>query len=130
VEDTVNHLESKGHKMSVISNMDLHLGPMLQQARLMRYFDFVLSSLEANCAKPDPIIFPIALEKNSLAPIQPSHCCHVGDTYKTDYMGAEQAGWNIVLINELSDTPEQVRQCKNISKLSSLRNHSLIFSFK
>jgi HAD superfamily hydrolase (TIGR01549 family) len=122
VEDTLNHLESKGHKMGVISNMDLRLGPILQQAGLMHHFDFALSSYEARCAKPDPRIFSFALEKYSLTPIQPSHCCHVGDTYKTDYIGAVQAGWKAVLINQLSDAPEQLCQCKNISELNSLLN--------
>ena len=72
MEDTLNHLQSKGLKMGVISNMDLRLGPILQQAGLVRHFDFALFSFEANCAKSDPIIFSIALEKYSLASTQ--HC--------------------------------------------------------
>ena len=82
--------------MDVISNMDLHLGPILQQAGLVRHFDFALFSFEANCARPDPIIFSITLEKYSLASTQPPHCCDEGDTYKTSYMLALQAGWNAV----------------------------------
>lgn len=124
MEDTLNHLQSKGLKMGVISNMDLRLGPILQQAGLMHHFDFALSSYEARCAKPDQRIFSIALEKyssQSTTPIQPLQCCHVGDTYKTDYIGAVQAGWKAVLINQLSDAPEAC-QCKNIGELNSLLN--------
>ena len=125
VEPVLEQLKKDGLRLGVISNIDPRLEGILQQAGIRHYFEFALSSYEAGCAKPDSKIFQIALEKYSKQATDPTECCHVGDTFKTDCIGATQAGWNAVLVNELpnifvkENLIKNVTQCKDISELHS-----------
>lgn len=125
VEVALTQLKKDGLRLGVISNIDPRLEGILQQAGLRHYFEFALSSYEARCAKPDSKIFHIALEKYSKQATDPSECCHVGDTFKTDCIGATQAGWNAVLVNKLPNASvkenlvKNATQCINISELHS-----------
>lgn len=56
---------------------------------LGEYFEFVVRSEEAGCAKPDPRIFEQAAE---LAKIPLENTLHVGDSLATDVSGARRAG--------------------------------------
>lgn len=103
--------------MGVISNFDPRLNGILKEAGLYHLFEFVLPSYEANTFKPHPTIFQIALERYSKEATLPNECCHIGDTYKEDYVGATQAGWNAILINELSPPADSILWCKTIKEL-------------
>lgn len=103
--------------MGVISNFDPRLNEILKEAGLYHRFEFVLSSYEAKTFKPHPTIFQIALERYSKEATLPNECCHIGDTYKEDFIGATQAGWNAILVNELSPTADSILWCKTIQEL-------------
>ena len=80
-------LKQKGKRIGVISNMDPRLKNILQEAGLSHYFEFILSSYEAQCYKPQADIFRLALAKYSKEYTKPVECCHIGDSYDNDYLG-------------------------------------------
>jgi FMN phosphatase YigB (HAD superfamily) len=95
-------------KLGVISNFDSRLDVLLRNMKLHQYFDFVLSSYQAGCEKPDKEIFQRAIKMSELKDLKPSECLHIGDTPVTDYLGARAAGWNSLLVHDSS--PEKLRQ--------------------
>ena len=103
--------------MGVISNFDPRLEGILREAGLRHQFEFVLSSYEARTFKPHPEIFSTALQRYSKEITKPDECCHIGDTYKEDWIGATQSGWNAILVNELSNSLQPNHWCKTIKEL-------------
>lgn len=103
--------------MGVISNFDPRLEGILREAGLRHHFEFVLSSYEAREYKPHPEIFKAALERYSKEVTEPKDCCHIGDTYKEDWIGATQAGWKAILVNESSNALDLSNWCKSIKEL-------------
>lgn len=103
--------------MGVISNFDPRLSGILQEAGLRHYFEFVLPSYEVSTCKPHPDIFKIALEKYSKEPTAPHECCHVGDTYSKDYVGAINSGWKAILVNESPNSVSKSEWCKTIQEV-------------
>ena len=111
--------------MGVISNMDPRIDNILVEAGIRHYFKFVVASYEVQCFKPHPEIFKIALEKHGKEEIvNPSDCCHIGDSYHEDYLGALQSGWNAILVNELPSPnkvdPPAKDWCRNFQELNEL----------
>lgn len=97
-----------GFKLGVISNFDSRLDVLLRNMKLHQYFDFVLSSYQAGCEKPDKEIFERAIKLSELKDLKPSECLHIGDTPVTDYFGARNAGWYSLLIHD--NHPEKLRR--------------------
>ena len=89
-------------KLGVISNFDSRLDVLLRNMKLQQYFDFVMSSYQAGCEKPDKEIFQRAMKLSELKDLKPSECLHIGDTPVTDYFGARNAGWYSLLIHDSS----------------------------
>lgn len=87
-------------KLGVISNFDSRLDVLLRNMKLNHYFDFVLSSYQAGCQKPDKDIFQMAMKASELKDLKPEECLHIGDTPVTDYFGPRSAGWYSLMIHE------------------------------
>lgn len=107
-----------GLKMAVISNFDRRLEDILRNFDLDRHFDFVLTSEDAGCAKPDLGIFRKAL---SLAGVSPQHSAHIGDDYNNDYRAPRQMGmFSFLLQPESGRLKERVPQDHIIHSLDQL----------
>jgi len=112
-------MTKKGQKMGIISNIDPRINGILKQAGIRHHFEFVIPSYEVKCRKPDSAIFNLALEKFSHKEINPSECCHIGDSYLEDFIGATESGWSGILIDELSkNNLDSKFCCKNINELN------------
>lgn len=61
-------------------------------------FDFVATSYEADCEKPNPKIFKYA-EKISKQKFAPEEALHIGNEVEKDLEGAAAAGWSSLLIS-------------------------------
>tara|TARA_B110000438_G_scaffold290642_1_gene326615 strand:+ start:5487 stop:6209 length:723 start_codon:yes stop_codon:yes gene_type:complete len=86
---------SKHSKIGVISNADNNfLIPVLKKINFK--FDFILSSEDAGCYKPNPKIFNILIEKYH---INPQNCWYVGDKEFDDVIGSSSVGMQPILIN-------------------------------
>jgi len=130
--------------MGVISNFDERATEALARFGLLQYFDFVLLSREQGVEKPHPQIFQSAVEEARRVrqqwtkegePASPSSSScvgvdrtthvHIGDSFERDIVGATQAGWSGVLVNNKgrqpkSDTNSAVNNFVSVNSLEDI----------
>ena len=113
-EPALNWLGALGIRLAVVSNWDPRLPGLLDKLGLGQSFEFVLTSAEAGCRKPNPRIFEQALERLGVSAEQ---AWHVGDSYEDDVAGASNAGLTPVLIDR---TGRLRRPCATVRSLTEL----------
>lgn len=89
-------LRELGLTLVCVSNWDVSLSRVLEDAGLGDLLDGVVTSAGAGARKPAPAIFAAALE---LAGCDPGEALHVGDTPDEDVAGAEAAGIPALLLD-------------------------------
>ncbi|MDD5726335.1 MAG: HAD-IA family hydrolase [Patescibacteria group bacterium] len=82
-------LQAKGFRLGIISNANGKVIQNLTVAGINQYFDFVVDSGLLDFEKPDARIFRHACE---LAGIKPDRLLHIGDSVRSDVLGAMNAG--------------------------------------
>jgi putative hydrolase of the HAD superfamily len=85
----------QGIELGVISNFDSRIYPVLNQLGLEYFFRSITISSSTGAAKPNPVIFQIALQKHNCSP---ERAWHIGDSKKEDYQGAKAVGIEAFLI--------------------------------
>ena len=95
VVPTLETLAARGFKLGVVSNWDERLRPLLRRLKLHGYFDTIVVSCEAGCAKPAAGIFELAAERLALAR---ETILHVGDSPALDALGARAAGFQALAL--------------------------------
>jgi len=97
-EGTVEALESMKEKcrLGVISNSDGHMAERLASVGLGKYFECVIDSGKLGYEKPAPQIFQAALASMS---VLADRALYLGDIYSIDYLGAQKAGMNAMLMD-------------------------------
>jgi putative hydrolase of the HAD superfamily len=93
---TLTQLRSVGIPLGILSNFDSRIYAVLNGLGLREFFQTVTISTEAGCAKPDPGIFQIALQKHQC---EAAAAWHVGDSLDEDYRAATAVGLRGVWIN-------------------------------
>jgi putative hydrolase of the HAD superfamily len=83
---------SQRFTLSVISNFDGRLCPVLDQLGLLAFFREVVISSEVGADKPHPWIFDETARRLGLLPEQ---ILHVGDDPEADWRGASSAGFQV-----------------------------------
>ena len=106
-------LSGRGYRLGVISNADGRVRGLLERAGLSAYLELVVDSAEVGVEKPDPRIFLAATGRLGLPP---SACAYVGDIYEIDYVGAQRAGLQALLIGS-GEAPEGVARVADLSQL-------------
>ena len=108
-EETLAELKKKGLKLGIITNTTISrekdVRKTLQQLGLESYFDFIVTSVDANCEKPDRRIFCAALQALI---IKPSEAVMVGDQVATDIVGGNRMGMITILFKWNQRYPETV----------------------
>ncbi|MBX2862817.1 MAG: HAD family hydrolase [Leptolyngbyaceae cyanobacterium MAG.088] len=97
-EDTLSSLQRWQRMdipLGIISNFDSRIYAVLDALKLRQYFQTITISAETGAAKPDPLIFQIALQKHGC---MAQDAWHVGDSRKDDLKGAKDAGLRGILI--------------------------------
>jgi putative hydrolase of the HAD superfamily len=89
VHQALEDLQKAGYSMSVISNADGRVEQELTKAGLRSFFEKVYDSHVVGFTKPDVRLFQHALQELGL---EPEACLYVGDFYRIDVLGANQAG--------------------------------------
>jgi len=84
-----------GRTAAVFSNWDARLHRVLAELGWARHFRGVFVSSEIGAEKPDPRAFR-AVEK--ALNLSPKNILHVGDSLEQDYLAAQAAGWQAVLV--------------------------------
>ena len=94
-----------------------------------KYFDVVMASAEAGCAKPDPKIFSMALDK---AGCEPKDAIMVGDRLDNDIIPAKKMGMKTVWVRQgyaiyQSIDDESKRPDHIVDSIGELRGLDFIF---
>lgn len=88
--ETLEGLKERGIRLGIGSDMTAFIQyRKLEKLGVLRFFDFVVTSEEANADKPAEAFFALCLRK---AKCEPQECVFVGDNYSKDYLGARDAG--------------------------------------
>lgn len=87
--DVLHELNNARVKLTVVSNFDTRLEPILRALHVRDLFDHVVVSADVGAEKPSPAIFEKALD---LMGLKPSEVVHVGDVEENDVVGARGVG--------------------------------------
>lgn len=88
---------SQKYKLGIIANQSLGTQKRIDNWDIGKYFDVVVASAEAGCAKPDLKIFNLALEQ---AGCQPNEAVMIGDRLDNDIAPAKQMGMKTVWVRQ------------------------------
>jgi putative hydrolase of the HAD superfamily len=102
----------RGLRLVVVSNWDVSLHSVLDNAGVSPCLDGILTAAEAGSRKPAPAIFEQAL---GLAGVGPDEAVHVGDSLDEDVAGARAAGIEPVLIRRDGGVGEDVRTIRTLA---------------
>jgi putative hydrolase of the HAD superfamily len=111
---TLSGLRGCSLRLAIVSNFDSRLIQICEGLDIAPFFDAVVISSQAGCAKPDPKIFAIALERIGAAPAE---ALHVGDSEALDVKGAEAAGLRGLLIDRQEETSDPGRRIRDLREL-------------
>ena len=108
---TIRLLKEK-YKVGLITNAD---NQILEQSITNQgfNFDFVITSEDARCNKPQPEIFSMAINHINVASRQ---TLMIGDSLSEDILGARDVGMNTIWINR-----ENVKNRENVIKVNSIK---------
>jgi putative hydrolase of the HAD superfamily len=107
------------HKLGIVTNgpHDLQCAK-LDASELRGYFGAVMISREVGILKPDPRIFALALAQLG---VSAEESAFVGDTPKTDIVGAHAAGMKAIWLNrDNAQQPEGIVPDRTIHSLGEL----------
>lgn len=120
-EDAIPALEwsrRRGLAVGIVSNWQCGLGHFCAELGLRRHVDFVISSAEVGCAKPDRRIFELALRELGLPA---AAVVHVGDHPLEDAGGARDAGLHPILLARTPVAPSgELDLVHDLTELASL----------
>ena len=85
------------YTLGVIANQKEGLSARLEEFGIAKYFSFIISSWDAKCAKPDPQIFSLALEK---AGCRAENAVMIGDRLDNDIFPAKSLGMKTIWIRQ------------------------------
>ncbi len=113
--------QQQGITLGLLSNFDSRLYAVIKALDLDRYFDSITISTEVGAAKPDPLIFEVALAKHQFER-SPDLAWHIGDSFGEDYLGASAVGIKAFWLNrDRNPTSDPAKQSAlTIDKLTSL----------
>ena len=97
--DTNSVLENVASKdkLGIIANQSAGTGERIKKWGIAKYFDVVVASAEAGCAKPDLRIFNMALEQ---ANCLPEEAVMIGDRLDNDIVPAKKLGMKTIWVSQ------------------------------
>lgn len=115
---TLKALKERGIYVACVSNEDGWLSNFFDQFEIKSYFEFVLTSAEIGVEKPNPKVFLTALAKTDF---KPGEVLFVGDSYISDYQGAEAVGMKPLLIDR--DRKNKQNSVVSIDDLTKIQEY-------
>jgi len=94
--DIISYLYGK-YKLGIIANQEVGTQERIDNWGIGKFFDVVISSAEAGCAKPDLKIFSMALDK---AGCRPEDAIMIGDRLDNDIIPAKKMGMKTVWVRQ------------------------------
>jgi len=90
-------LEKYRNKICLVTDLTAHIQyRKVEQLKLNKYCDIIITSEEAGKEKPHPYMFMLALKKLNL---KASEVCMIGDSFKKDILGASNLGMDVIWFN-------------------------------
>lgn len=120
VPQALTKWQQQGISLGVISNFDSRLHTVLRVLGLKDYFSSVTISTEIGAAKPNTQVFAAAVAKHQ---IPQNMVWHIGDSWRDDYEGAEQAGLTGIWLNRKGDQGN-ISQAVNKQHRASLTSNT------
>jgi putative hydrolase of the HAD superfamily len=117
VTPALNGVRARHLRLAVVSNFDSRLAQICEGLGIARFFDAVVMSSQAGCAKPDPRIFATALERVG---VRADEALHVGDSESLDVEGAEAAGVRALLLDRAAKTSDPGRRIGDLREVLTL----------
>ncbi|MEJ6951688.1 HAD family hydrolase [Natronospora cellulosivora (SeqCode)] len=119
VRPEVKELLKKLHKkfsLAVVSNFMKEDGveELLEENGIIKYFDFILTSIKTGWRKPNEIIYNEAIKK---AGVSFDEIIFVGDNYHCDYQGPRLIGLNSILLDRKNKHLYLENRIKNLIDL-------------
>ncbi len=105
-------LRSRPVRLTVLSNWDERLRPLLHRLGLADFFEDIVVSGEVGRHKPDPALFEHAACRWA---VDARSILHVGDSDREDLHGPMAAGWQAILIDRTGS-----KRTNSILKLDEL----------
>jgi len=98
---------SRFMRFGVVSNFTVQNGieELLKRNDIIKYFDFIVTSVNEGWRKPHPFIYQAALEQIQMPP---DRILFVGDNFECDYQGPRKMGMRSLLLDRCGRY-EQVR---------------------
>jgi putative hydrolase of the HAD superfamily len=112
-------LKKRNYLLGIITNADETISKMVVEMGLKPYLRAVITSQMVMAEKPDPAIFQAAYDE---AGIEPAEMVYVGDTYKSDVLGAKNAGSQGILLDRYGQA-EDITGCIRITSLTQLLDY-------
>lgn len=115
----LEYLKKRGLKVVIISNTSFSakaVAKVLENAGLLQYIDYIVSSADTEVVKPNPRIFYAALKAVN---VEPGEAVHLGDSCIGDVIGAYIAGIKPML---LAKSEEAVELCRQIPVLRIVKS--------
>lgn len=112
-------LKERRMPVGLISNVGKEMESTYKILGIHTFLDFVVTSFEVGCDKPDPRIFSVAIEK---AGVKPEEILYVGDHYDQDVIGSRNANMHPILLDRRG-WHRSITDCPVISSLSDLLHY-------
>lgn len=111
---TVSTLDalSKRYKIGIIANQLTGTQKRLNKMGISEYICLVVSSAEADIAKPDPAIFRLALER---ADCEAKNLVMIGDRLDNDIIPAKQLGMHTIWVRQGFGGMADIKNAENIA---------------
>jgi len=94
--ELIEKIKDSDKIVGIISNYDPRLRFLVENMKLPE-LDFVIGSYEAGAAKPDPLIFDLAIKLTNYNAL-PEEALHVGNAPTLDFIAAKETDWSSALI--------------------------------
>lgn len=119
--EIVLHSLSKKYRLGVVSNFMVQDGieELLSLNRLVKHFDFIVTSIKDRWRKPHSHIYESAVERTQTSL---ENILFVGDDYLNDYIGPKNMGMKAVLLDRYNKYPDLENRIADFYGLNKLLN--------
>ena len=115
--ETMATLRESGYRVGLISNCTEEVSRLWESTPFAPLVDAAVLSFDAGVAKPDPLIYELALDGLG---VRAERCLFVGDGSDGELTGAAKAGMSAVLIRAPYDRADGSRQSWNGDVISAI----------
>ena len=123
-QEFLDFLEKQGIRKAILSNSSFSEEAIREELRSYgiddKIFEFVISTSEYGFRKPDKRIFELALKKFNICR---DDIWYIGNSFRYDIVGAQNAGILPIWFNKQNNTNEQSDNIIEVKSFNEVRNY-------